>query len=70
MKTILVLGGSSLVGNGVIKFFLEKGFKVITTSFNKKIFFRSKNIEIINNFDINSEKSLSLFDKCTKKNLT
>ena len=69
MKTILVLGGSSLVGHGVIKFFLEKGFKVITTSFNKKIFFRSKNIEIINNFDINSEKSLSLFDKCTKKNL-
>ena len=69
MKNVLVLGGSSLVGHGVIKFFLEKGFKVITTSFNKKIFFKNNNIKIINNFNINSEKSLSVFNKYTKKNL-
>ena len=41
-EKILVLGGSSLVGHGVIIFFLSKGFKVITTSFNKKILLKTK----------------------------
>ncbi len=69
MKKILVLGGSSLVGHGVTKFFLEKGFEVITTSFKKKISFQKANVKNIKNFDINSKKSHHLFDKFTKNNL-
>lgn len=69
MKKILVLGGSSLVGHGVIIFFLSKGFKVITTSFNKKNPIKNKNLQIIKNFNINSKNSLSRLDEITKKNL-
>ncbi len=69
MKKILVLGGSSLVGHGVITFFLTKGFKVITTSFSRRIPIKNRNIKILKNFDINSENSLRLLDKITKKNL-
>ena len=67
MKKIFILGGSSLVGHGIIKFFLEKGYKVITTSFKKKILFKKNNIKIIKNFDINSKNSVNLFNKITKK---
>lgn len=70
MKNILVLGGSSLVGHGVIKFLLKKDFKIIATSYKKKIFFKNKNIKIIKNFDINLKKSQNLFDKITKQKLS
>lgn len=70
MKNILVLGGSSLVGHGVIKFLLKKDFKIITTSYKKKVLFKNKNLKIIKNFNINSKKSQNLFDKITKKKLS
>ena len=66
MKNVLVLGGSSLVGHGVIKFFLEKMSKenkLISYNLNDVLNFYKENQ---GKFENNKKKKIKGYDVNTR----
>lgn len=66
-KKILVTGVSGLVGHGIAKYFLEKGYCVYGTTYKNSLPKDLRKLKIITNFDVTKKESFYKINKIINK---